>query len=110
MAKKLAVSIGINHYANMPDLDFAKNDAEKMRDWFAGSGFESIYLFTDDSPPIEDASEPYDSIPTRNILKRFLRIRFKEESLGIEDSIGRASKKCGISIYKGFQPFVTFPP
>ena len=87
MARKWAVSIGINHYANMPDLDFAKRDAEKMRDWFAASGFDSIYLFTDDSPPIDDASEPYDSTPTGNILKRFFRIRFKPNILNIEDSI-----------------------
>ncbi len=87
MARKWAVSIGINHYANMPDLDFAKKDAEKMRDWFAASGFEPIYLFTDDSPPIDDADQPYDSTPTGNILKRFFRIRFKPNTLSIEDSI-----------------------
>ena len=87
MAKKWAISIGINHYGNMLDLDFAKKDAEKMRDWFVAAGFDKIYLFTDDSPPIEDASQPYDSQPTGNTLKRFFRIRFQPDTLSIEDSI-----------------------
>ncbi len=79
MARKWAVCIGINHYANMPDLEYAKRDAEKMRDWFGASGFEPLHLFAD------DADSNY--IPTGNILKRFFRVVFPPDSLKIDDSV-----------------------
>ena len=87
MARNWAVCIGINHYVNMPDLRCAKRDAEKMRDWFDEAGFERVYLFTDDSPPIDDADQPYESRPTGNILKRFFRIRFMPDTLSVEDNL-----------------------
>ena len=71
----------------MPDLQCAKRDAEKMRDWFKAAGFEKIYLFTDDSPEIDDGSQPYDSRPTGNILKRFFRVRFKPDTFKVEDNL-----------------------
>jgi uncharacterized caspase-like protein len=90
MAKSWAVCIGINNYVNMPHLKYANNDAQKMRDWFLDKnkgGFDKVYLFTDNSPPIDDANSPYDSRPTGNTLKRFFRIRFKPNTLNIEDNL-----------------------
>ncbi len=88
MGKKWAVCIGINDYGgNMVELDFAKRDAELMQEWFKRAEFNKVYLFTDDSPRIDDGSRPYSSRPTGNTLKRFFRVRFKPDSLKIEDSI-----------------------
>jgi uncharacterized caspase-like protein len=64
MAKNWAICIGINEYHNLPSLNFAVRDAEKMRDWFVDeAGFEKdhVYLFTNNSPPIADMSKPYPS-------------------------------------------------
>lgn len=87
MAKNWAVCIGINHYVNMPELYFAKRDAERMRDWFTANNFEKVYLFTDDSPPIDDGSKPSISRPTFATLKRFLRVRFRPKTLNVEDNL-----------------------
>ncbi|MEA5537105.1 GUN4 domain-containing protein [Crocosphaera sp. XPORK-15E] len=90
MAKNWAVCIGINNYVNMPDLKCANNDAQKMKDWFLDKkkgGFEKVYLFTDDSPPINDTNQPYNSQPNGNTLKRFFRVRFKPNILSVEDNL-----------------------
>ncbi len=71
----------------MPELHFAKRDAEKMRDWFVANNFEKVYLFTDDSPPIDDGSKPTISRPTFATLKRFLRVRFRPDTLRVEDNL-----------------------
>jgi uncharacterized caspase-like protein len=71
----------------MPELRCAKRDAEKMRDWFKAAGFEQIYLFTDDSPDINDANQPYASQPTFATLKRFFRVRFKPDTFKVEDNL-----------------------
>jgi len=87
MAKNWAICIGINHYVNMPELDFAKRDAERMRDWFVANNFEEVYLFTDDSPPIDGGNKLSVSRPTFATLKRFLRVRFRPDTLEIEDNL-----------------------
>ncbi len=79
--------IGINQYENLPHLNYAKRDAEKMADWYEEAGFEKVYLFTDDSPPITDASKPFPSRPTNSILRRFLRKRFDKEFLNPGDNL-----------------------
>ncbi len=51
MAKNWAIAIGINHYTNLQSLNYAKRDAECMRNFFQQeAGFEQVFLFTDDSP------------------------------------------------------------
>ncbi|NES68522.1 MAG: hypothetical protein F6K24_26455, partial [Okeania sp. SIO2D1] len=87
MAKNWAICVGINHYDNMPTLQYAQRDAELMRDYFLHeAGFEKVYLFTDNSPPINDAGKPFNSQPTYGALKRFLRIRFNKEFLSPGDN------------------------
>ncbi len=71
----------------MPELHFAKRDAERMRDWFVANKFEKVYLFTDDSPPIDDGSKPSMSRPTFATLKRFLRVRFRPDTLKVDDNL-----------------------
>ncbi|WP_434683910.1 SUMF1/EgtB/PvdO family nonheme iron enzyme [Pseudanabaena minima] len=90
MAKNWAICIGINEYHNLPSLNFAVRDAEKMRDWFVDeAGFEKdhVYLFTDNSPPIADMSKPYPSQPTYATLLRFLENRFKKRFLEAGDNL-----------------------
>ncbi len=90
MAKNWAICIGVNEYHNLPSLNFAVKDAEKMRDWFVHeAGFEPnhVYLFTDNSPPIADAGKPYPSQPTYATLIRFLDNRFEKKFLSAGDNL-----------------------
>ena len=90
MAKNWAICIGINEYHNLPSLNFAVRDADKMRDWFVDeAGFEKdhVYLFTDNSPQIADASKPYPSQPNYATLIRFLNNRFKKPFLAAGDNL-----------------------
>ncbi|GGA54193.1 GUN4 domain-containing protein [Okeania sp. KiyG1] len=87
MAKNWAICVGINHYDNMPTLQYAKRDAELMRDYFLNeAGFEKVYLFTDNSPQINDVDQPFNSQPTYGTLRRFLRERFENEFLSAGDN------------------------
>lgn len=91
MAKNWAICIGINHYHYLQDLSCAVNDAEKMYLWLKETAkFEQTYLFTDNSPPIEDMTEPLPSQPTFTTLRRWLRKRFSPNSqppLSASDSL-----------------------
>ncbi|MEM1168534.1 MAG: GUN4 domain-containing protein [Cyanobacteria bacterium P01_H01_bin.35] len=87
MARNWAICVGINNYNNMPNLQYAQRDAELMRDYFLNeAGFEKVYLFTDNSPQINDADKPFNSQPTYGTLRRFLRDRFEEEFLSPGDN------------------------
>ncbi|MBD2095111.1 SUMF1/EgtB/PvdO family nonheme iron enzyme [Trichocoleus sp. FACHB-591] len=83
MGKNFAICIGINQYDNMQPLHYAKRDAEAVRDYcLQDLGFEKVYYFSDDSPPIEtDFGPPLRSGPTFGILSRFLRVRFEQRFL-----------------------------
>jgi len=88
MAKNWAICIGINYYENLTDLRFAMRDAESMKDWFENeANFEKVYLFTDNSPPITDASQSFPSQPSYGRLIRFLESRFNHKFLSIEDNL-----------------------
>lgn len=90
MASNWAICIGINNYENLTHLRFAVRDAECMRDWFEKeAGFEKVYLFTDNSPPITntDASKSYPSQPSYGKLMRFLESRFAQPFLSIGDNL-----------------------
>ncbi|MGD1804773.1 caspase family protein [Dapis sp. BLCC M126] len=91
MAKNWAICVGINDYDNMPTLQYAQRDAELMRDYFideAGFEKENVYLFTDNSPQINDAGKPFNSQPTYGTLQRFLRVRYNKEFLSAGDNFG----------------------
>lgn len=87
MGKNWAITIGVNKYDNLPQLNYAEQDAEAVRDYLlAEAEFERVYCFSDSSPPITDAGKPFSSQPTYATLKRFLRVRFERPFLSAEDS------------------------
>ncbi len=88
MGQNWAIAIGINQYNNLPPLKYAVRDAELMRDWLEReAGFDQVYLFTDNSPPITDARKPFASQPTYATLRRFLRVRFNQAFLSAGDNL-----------------------
>ncbi|MBD2339844.1 SUMF1/EgtB/PvdO family nonheme iron enzyme [Calothrix sp. FACHB-156] len=87
MAKNWAVAIGINQYNNLQHLNYAKLDAEAMRDWFGKEArFDQVFLFTDDSPPIP-TNPPIPTQPTYGNLRRFLRANFEKPLLEPGDNL-----------------------
>jgi uncharacterized caspase-like protein len=92
MGRNFAITIGINKYKHLTPLNYAKRDAEAMRDYFQRElQFDKVYHFTDDSPPIRqydnnDKPIDVDSSPTYSSLRRFLRVRFDDEFLRDGDS------------------------
>ena len=86
MAKNWAIAIGINRYDNLQSLDYAKRDAECMRDFFQEAGFERVFLFTEDSPAI-DTTPPISTEPTYGKLRRFLRQQFEQPLLEPGDNL-----------------------
>ncbi|MEM6612966.1 MAG: caspase family protein, partial [Cyanobacteria bacterium P01_C01_bin.72] len=88
MAKNWAICVGINQYDNLPTLKYAVHDAELMADWFKNeANFDRVYLFTDNSPPITDGTRPFNSQPSRDTLRRFLRTRFEKPFLSPGDNL-----------------------
>ncbi|MGA7937289.1 MAG: SUMF1/EgtB/PvdO family nonheme iron enzyme, partial [Kovacikia sp.] len=89
MGQNWAITIGINGYRNLQPLHYAKRDAEAVRDYFRDElNTQQIYLFSDDSPPIEQGHGPdLDSNPTFATLRRFLRVRFEQPFLTAGDNL-----------------------
>ncbi|MFN6539926.1 MAG: SUMF1/EgtB/PvdO family nonheme iron enzyme [Nostoc sp. EkiNYC01] len=87
MAKNWAIAIGINQYYNLQHLNYAKLDAEAMRDWFEKEvRFDRVFLFTEDSPSIP-TSPPIPTQPTYGNLRRFLRANFEKPLLAPGDNL-----------------------
>ena len=88
MSQNWAICIGIDRYDNLQPLQFAKRDAEVLRDFFEKEvAFDKVYFFADDAPPIPtDFGEPIRSTPTGGTLRRFLRIRFEQKFLKPSDN------------------------
>ena len=87
MAKNCAVVIGINEYNRIQRLNYAKTDAEKMRDYFLhnlGVKSELLYFFSDNSPP---DGHGLDTKPTYGNLVSFLGDRFAEPFLNPGDTL-----------------------
>ena len=87
MAKNCAVVIGINEYNRIQRLNYAKTDAEKMRDYFLhnlGVKSELLYFFSDNSPP---DGHGLDTKPTYGNLISFLGDRFAKPFLNPEDTL-----------------------
>jgi formylglycine-generating enzyme required for sulfatase activity/uncharacterized caspase-like protein len=89
MSQNWAICIGIDRYDNLQPLNFARRDAEALRDFFEKEvAFEKVYLFTEDAPPIAtDFGEPMRSSPTGGTLRRFLRVRFEQRFLKPSDNL-----------------------
>ncbi|NES19365.1 MAG: SUMF1/EgtB/PvdO family nonheme iron enzyme [Symploca sp. SIO3E6] len=87
MAKNWAIAVGINRYDNLQSLEYAKRDAEKMKDFFQQeAGFERVFLFTEDSPAIP-TTPPISTQPTFGKLRRFLRKQFEQPLLEPGDNL-----------------------
>lgn len=89
MAKNWAIAIGINKYVNLQNLQFAKQDAELMYDFFVQAGFDrdGIFLFTDDSPEIKAQPTSISTQPTYGTVRRFLRAQFEKPLLEAGDNL-----------------------
>ena len=78
MGKNWAIAVGINQYDNLRDLKYAQRDAEAMADWFKDEAkFDEVFLFTEDSDPIDKTNPPIPTTPTFGHLRRFLRAQFE---------------------------------
>ena len=89
MAKNWAIAIGINQYNpnNFAPLNYAKRDAELMRDFFHRAGFDEVCFFTDDSPPQELANgAKIPTYPSCGNLLSFLHDRFEQPFLNAGDN------------------------
>jgi len=88
MAKNWAIAIGINHYNNLPPLEYAQRDAQSMENFFRQeAGFEEVFLFTKDSPAIPTSTVPIPTQPTYGEVRRFLRSQFEEPLLEPGDNL-----------------------
>jgi formylglycine-generating enzyme required for sulfatase activity/uncharacterized caspase-like protein len=89
MSQNWAICIGIDRYDNLQSLQYAKHDAEALRDFFEKeAGFDKVYFFAEDAPPIQtDFGEPIRSTPNGGTLRRFLRIRFEQRFLQPSDNL-----------------------
>jgi formylglycine-generating enzyme required for sulfatase activity/uncharacterized caspase-like protein len=88
MSQNWAICIGIDRYDNLQSLQYAKRDAEALRDFFEKeAGFDKVYFFAEDAPPIQtDFGEPMRSTPSGGTLRRFLRVRFEQKFLKPSDN------------------------
>jgi uncharacterized caspase-like protein len=87
MARNCAVIIGINDYDEIKRLNYAKSDAEKMRDYFMqdlGVASTDMYFFSDDSPRNAQGRRTQ---PTYGTLKSFLGDRFEDPFLSAGDTL-----------------------
>jgi uncharacterized caspase-like protein len=74
MAKNWAIAVGINKYSNLTALEYAKRDAEAVKNLLLSkAGFDQVFLFTDDSPEIPAKPSSICTQPTFGHLRRFLR-------------------------------------
>ena len=79
MGKNWAIAIGINEYENLSSLKYAKHDAEAIADWFRQEAkFDEVFLFTEDSPLIDQTNPPIPTSPTYGHIRRFLRAQFEK--------------------------------
>ena len=87
MAKNCAVVIGVNEYDEIQCLQYAKTDAERVRDYFStGLGVqpEYLYFFSDDSPRNSLGKKTQ---PTYGTLNSFFNDRFEQPFLESGDTL-----------------------
>lgn len=89
MGRNYAITIGINGYRYLQRLNYAKHDADAVRQLFLEElGFQQVYHFTDDSPDIpQDYGPDLESRPSATTLGRFLRTRFDQPFLRDGDNL-----------------------
>ena len=83
MARNFAIVVGINDYDEISPLNFAKGDAERMRDYFRQDlaiNATDIYFFSDDSPRNAQGRKTQ---PTYGTLDSFFTDRFEAPFLDL---------------------------
>jgi formylglycine-generating enzyme required for sulfatase activity len=90
MTKNFAIAIGIDKYnpINFRPLDYAKRDAELMRDFFQQEArFDEVNFFADDSPNLQSSSgQSIPTYPSSGNLESFLADRFQTPFLNSGDN------------------------
>jgi formylglycine-generating enzyme required for sulfatase activity len=90
MTKNFAIAIGINQYnpINFRPLNYAKSDAESVRDFFQQEAqFDEVNFFADNSPNLLSRSgQPIPTYPSNGNLESFLGDRFKTPFLSSGDN------------------------
>jgi uncharacterized caspase-like protein len=88
MSKNWAIVVGINSYYNLQSLQYAKRDAECIRDFLSNeAGFDRVFLFTEDSPEIPASPVSISTTPTYGNVRRFLRAQFERPLLEAGDNL-----------------------
>jgi uncharacterized caspase-like protein len=88
MAKNWALVIGINGYnpVNFAPLHYAKQDAERIKDFFGNAGFEVCFFADDSSPLTLPSGHTIPTQPTYGNLITFLQDRFESPFLSTGDN------------------------
>ncbi|MDE5123413.1 MAG: caspase family protein, partial [Trichodesmium sp. St19_bin1] len=80
----IAITIGVQEYQFFTPLEYAANDAKKMRDFLLDEGgFDEVFYFSDDSPKMNGAL----TRPTRSNLEYLLENEVKKLSLKTGDNL-----------------------
>ncbi|MDE5081848.1 MAG: caspase family protein, partial [Trichodesmium sp. St18_bin1] len=80
----IAITIGVQEYQFFPHLEYAANDAKKMKDFLLNEGgFDEVFYFSDDSPEMNGAL----TRPTRSNLEYLLENEVKKLSLKTGDNL-----------------------
>jgi uncharacterized caspase-like protein len=88
MGRNWAITVGINKYSNLTDLEYAKRDAEVVKEFLLSqAGFDQVFLFSDDAPEIPTKPSPIVTQPTFGHLRRFLRAQFSRRILNPGDNL-----------------------
>jgi len=79
MGRNFGISIGINQYEFSKPLNYAKRDAELMRDFLVKEArFEQVLLYSDDSPNINGKSTRASFVNLRRVLRAMFEKPFME--------------------------------
>ncbi|QFS46778.1 SUMF1/EgtB/PvdO family nonheme iron enzyme [Nostoc sphaeroides] len=79
MAKNWAIAIGINQYDYLQPLNYAKRDALLMQEFLGKeAGFERIFFFSDDSPPLGGKSTRPNRANLRQVFLELFNKPFME--------------------------------
>ena len=77
MARNWAICIGVSKYKFHRSLKYAHADAQELGQLLGEKAkFEKVYIFSEDSPSIDDLNPEFPSSPERSIILEWLGKRF----------------------------------